>query len=108
MEQKIWEVTFKYSVSPEELSAALAPLAEPISTTPGLLWKTWIINPEESIAGGIHLFRDQAALDAHVNSEIVAGILSHPALSDFNVRTFDILEEYSLMTRAPIGAAVAI
>ena len=95
MEQKIWQVTFKYSVTPEELSAAFKPLADPIAQVPGLLWKTWIIDFEENIAGGIHLFANQAALDAHLKSDLVAGILSHPALSDFEVKTFDILEEFS-------------
>jgi hypothetical protein len=105
MDQKIWQVTFKYNVSPEELMDAFAPLADPISQVPGLLWKTWIVDNEESVAGGIYLFSDQDAVDAYVDSEIVAGILSHPALSDFNVKTFDILEGYSLKTRAPIGEA---
>ena len=60
------------------------------------------------MAGGVHLFADQTAVDAHVNSEIVAGILSHPALSDFDVKTFDVLEDFSLVTRAPIGAAAVV
>ena len=105
MEQKIWQVTFNYSVSPEELMGAFKPLADPVSQVPGLLWKTWIIDYAKSVAGGIYLFADQAAVDAYVGGEIVAGILSHPALSNFNVKTFDILEGFSLKTRAPIGEA---
>ncbi|UCG25740.1 MAG: YdhR family protein [Chloroflexota bacterium] len=106
MSQKIWQVNFKFSVTPEQYSDAVAPLADPISEVPGLLWKVWIVNPEESESGGIHLFADQASLDAYAASDIVNGILSNPALSDFSVKTFEVMEEYSHKTRAPVGDAI--
>ena len=105
MDQKIWQVTFNYNVPPEELMGDFDLLADPVSRVPGLLWKTWIVDEAENVAGGIYLFADQDALDAYVAGEIVAGILSHPALSNFDARTFDILEEFSLKTRAPVGTA---
>ena len=106
MSQKLWQVNFKFSVTPEQYEDAVAPLAEPIAGVQGLLWKVWIMNPEEHESGGIHLFANQASLDAYANSDIIAGILSNPALSDFSVKTFDVMEEYSLATRAPVGDAV--
>ena len=107
MVQKIWQVNYKFSVSPEQYHDAVAPLADPISKVDGLLWKVWIVNPEEREAGGIHLFADQASLDAYAGSEIVVGILNNPALSDFQVKTFDVMEEYSHKTRASVGDAIA-
>ena len=106
MSQKIWQVNFKFSVTPEQYAEAVAPLADPISEVPGLLWKVWIVNPEENESGGIHLFADQASLDAYASGDIVNGILSNPALSDFSVKTFDVMEEYSLKTHAPVGDSV--
>ncbi len=107
MKQKIWQVNFKFSVSPEQYAEAVAPLADPISEVGGLLWKVWVINPHEHEAGGIHLFADQEALDAYAGSDIVDGILNHPALSDFSVKTFDVMTPYSLKTRAPLDESVA-
>jgi hypothetical protein len=104
--QKLWQVNFKFSITPEQYAEAVAPLAGPISGVQGLLWKIWIMNPEENESGGIHLFADQASLDAYAGSEIIEGILSNPALSDFSVKTFDLMEEYSQITRAPVGDAV--
>jgi hypothetical protein len=101
--EKLWQVNFRFNLAPEQYSEAVAPLAEPISEVDGLLWKVWIMDPEERMAGGIHLFADQAALDAYAGGEIVAGILSNPALSDFDVKTFDVMGEYSRVTRAPLG-----
>ena len=67
------------------------------------MWKVWIVNPEEHEAGGIHLFADQASLDAYAGGEIVDGILNHPALSDFAIKFFDVMPEPSRLTRAPLG-----
>lgn len=103
MAQKIWQVNFMFNVSPEQYTEAVKPLVEPISKVQGLLWKVWIMNPEEQEAGGIFLFADKISLDAYAGGEIVEGILNHPALSDFRVKTFDVMTEYSHTTRAPIG-----
>ena len=106
MAQKIWQVNYKFNVTPDEYSDAVAPLADPISDTPGLLWKVWIVNPEEREAGGIHLFADQMSLDAYAGGEIVNTVLNHPALSEFSVKTFDVMQEYSRKTRAMVGDAL--
>jgi hypothetical protein len=106
MPKKIWQVNFKFNVSAEQYSEAVAPLADPVSEVQGLLWKIWIVNAEESEAGGIHLFADQASLEAHAGGEIINGILNHPALSDFDVKTFDVMEENSRKTRAPLSEEV--
>ena len=47
MPQKTWQAYFKFNVSPEEHTAAVAPLAEPASGVQCLLWKVWIVQPEE-------------------------------------------------------------
>jgi len=107
MSEKVWQVNFKFNVSPDQYEQAVAPLAEPISQVPGLLWKVWIINNDEREAGGIHLFESQSALDAYAGGPIVDGILNHPALSDFEVKTFDVMHEYSRKTRAAVSEAMA-
>ena len=37
----------------------LAELAESIADEPGLIWKIWTENAQESTAGGIYLFSDE-------------------------------------------------
>ena len=59
-------------------------------------------------AGGIYLFADSVSLEAYLNSEIVAGIVSHPALSDFSVKQFDVMTEVSAVTRGSLATAVAV
>ena len=72
---------------------------------PGLLWKAWTVDEEAHLFSGIYLFASQDTLDAYLAGEIVAGVLQHPALSDFDVKQLAIIEDFSLKTRAPVGAA---
>ena len=74
-----------------------------IAAVDGLIWKVWIINEETQEAGGIHLFENEASLNAHLGGPIVAQLTGHPNLSDFNVKQFDVMEEPTTITRGPIG-----
>lgn len=70
------------------------------------MWKVWLLNEAEQKAGGVYLFADGRSLDAYLNSDIVAGIVSHPALSDFSVKQFGVMAEVSEVTRGPLATAV--
>lgn len=107
MSQKILQINFKFNVPRPDFEAAAAPLAEPIAAVPGLLWKVWLMNEAEQASGGIYLFADGQSLDAYLESDIVAGIVSHPALSDFSVKQFEVMADVSVVTRGPVGTAVA-
>lgn len=106
MSQKILQINFKFNLSRTDYEAATAPLAEPIAAVPGLLWKVWLLNEADQESGGIYLFTDSQSLDAFLQSDIVAGIVSHPALSDFSVKQFDVMADASKVTRGPVGTAV--
>jgi hypothetical protein len=100
MSQKILQINFKFHVSRAEYEAAVTtPLAGPIAAMPGLLWKVWLMNEVEQEAGGIHLFKDRESLNAYLNSEIVAAIVSNPILSDFSVKQFEVMRDVSEVTR---------
>ena len=107
MSEIVLQINYKYHVSYDDYQAAAAPLAEPIAAVPGLLWKVWIVNKEEQEAGGIHLFADKNSLQAYLDSDLVAGFVSNPALSAFSVKRFSVMPAESQVTRAPIGALLA-
>jgi len=102
MGKKILQINLKYKVTPEEISKAFMELAQPIADSKGLEWKTWLHDEKEKTAGGIYLFKNEASVKAYLDSEIVAGIMSHPALSDIDAKVFDVLPEHSKITRASI------
>ncbi len=102
MSNKLLQINFTYSVTQAEYEKATFPLASLIAQVPGLQWKTWIVNDSQREAGGIYLFDDDGALQAYLAGPIIAGVKSHPALSNFSVKAFDVMPAASAVTRAPI------
>lgn len=104
MSQKILQINYKFGIPAADFSRAMLPAAQPISESPGLQWKIWLINEADSEAGGIYLFEDEAALNAFLGGPIVSAFKANPVVSDIRVKVFDVSEAHSLVTRAPIAA----
>jgi hypothetical protein len=105
MSETIMQLNFKYDVSTEDYTSAVDPLAEQFAAVPGLRWKIWMINEDEAEAGGIYMFEDDAALQAFLESELAAAVTTHPALRDFSVKPFKIMEKLTAVTRGPVQMA---
>ena len=102
MSSRLLQLNFKFSVSPSEYAQAVSPLANDVAVVPGCRWKIWIINEEEHEAGGIYLFDDKASVKSYLEGPVVAQVTSHPALSDFSVKQFDVMEDVTAITRGPV------
>jgi hypothetical protein len=102
MPQKIFVTNYNYSVTLEEYKNMTNGLAQSFAEVPGCLWKIWLIDDEKKEAGAVYLFKDEESLLNFKSSELVASVLSHPALSNFDLKERDILRETSEITRAPI------
>ncbi len=105
MSETLMQLNFKYDVSADDYIGAVAPLAEQFAAVPGLRWKIWIINEDESEAGGLYMFEDDAALQTFLASDLAATVTSHPALRDFSVKPFKVMEEQTTITRGPVRIA---
>ncbi len=106
MSPKILQVIMNYSIPRAALEKAFLDGAQPIANTPGLLWKVWLLNEAGNEAGGIYLFESEEASQAYVAGPIVASIKSNPILSNLKVKSFDVLERHSAITRAPLKQIV--
>ena len=108
MAPQILQINFNFSVSRDQYEEVTAALADDFARVPGCLWKIWLMNEAGSEGGGIYLFADEAALEQFKASDLAKGVLSHPALSGFSVKQFEVLEDVSRVTRGPLpqGAAV--
>ena len=102
MSAKMLQLNFKFSVTGDQYTDAVSPLAEEFAALPGLRWKIWMINDAESEAGGIYIFDDEASLQAYLEGPLAAKVTSHPALSDFSVKLFDVMDKLTATTRGPI------
>jgi hypothetical protein len=47
-------------------------------------WKIWLCDDDKKEAGAIYLFKDEQSLQTFTSSPLVAAVLSHPALSNFD------------------------
>jgi len=102
MPGRILQINFKFNVSRAEYEQAASGLVKDIAAVGGLRWKVWIMNEAEKEAGGIYLFDDEASVKAYLEGPIVAQVTSHPALSDFSVKQFDVMDEVTAITRGPV------
>ncbi len=103
MSGRIMQLNFKFSGSGVEYEQVVTPLADQFAALPGLRWKIWMINEAEHEAGGIYLFDDEAAVQAFLEGPLAAQVTGHPALSDFSVKQFDVMEELTTITRGPVA-----
>ena len=92
-------ITFTSSASLDDLKAPFTDYANALRAIQGLIAKTWI--REGSTLGGFHVFATRQDAENYLNSEMVAGLTSNPAFSDFQIRHFDVLEELSAVTGSP-------
>ncbi|HVK97902.1 MAG TPA: YdhR family protein [Flavisolibacter sp.] len=107
MQQQILQVNFTFDVTRNEYEQIVSPLAADFARVPGLRWKIWLMNENKNEAGGIYLFDDERSTEEFKESPLVAAVLSHPALANFNIKQFDVLEEVSAVTNAPLATATA-
>ena len=102
MSGRIMQLNFRFSVSGSEYEQAVAPLASQFAAVAGLRWKIWMINEAEGEAGGIYMFEDEASIKTFLEGPLAAQVTSHPALSDFSVKQFDVMEDQTAITRGPV------
>jgi len=102
MSGRLLQLNFKFSVSGAEYEEAVSPLAHDFAALDGLIWKVWMINEEDGEAGGIYLFEDEASVQAYLDGPLAAGVIDHPALSEFTVRQFDVMAGVTEVTRGPV------
>jgi len=102
MSQKILVTKFNYSLPADEFKKLLSAVAPDFANVPGCVWKIWLVDEEKNEGGAVYLFKDTAALENFKASPLVASVLAHPALSNFNFRETDIVKEASEITRAPL------
>ena len=102
MSQKILVTNFSFSVTPSEFKNMASELAPAFANVTGCVWKIWLIDEAKKEAGAVYLFKDEVSLQNFKSSPLVASVLSHPALSNFDLKERDILHDVSELTRAPL------
>jgi hypothetical protein len=99
---KLLQINYQLGSAVSDFMRESKPVADVLANVPGLRWKIWLKNDNEELGGGIYLFEDPEALKSFVEGPIVAKLRSHPAVVDVSLKEFDVDEDLSSITRAPI------
>lgn len=102
MPGRILQINFKFNVSRAEYEQAVSSLAGDFAALAGLRWKIWIMNEKDREAGGIYMFEDAASVKAYLDGPLAAEVTGHPALSNFSVKQFDVMQDVTKTTRGPV------
>jgi hypothetical protein len=108
MKKQLVQLNFQFNLPDQEYQTLTANLAESFANVPGLVWKIWLISTENKEAGGIYLFEDIHAVLNFQASDLYNAVATHPALTAFSVKSFEILDEPGLLTHAPTEGKAAI
>jgi hypothetical protein len=103
MSKTILQINYKVNASHADFIALVTPMAEPIASSPGLLWKIWLINEAEHEAGGIYLFESLEAAQGFVNAPAVQAFAAHPMIGALNAKFFEPDEVLSKVSRGPLA-----
>ena len=88
-----------------EQAAGFRQAAENIAGVPGLVWKLWGYDDDQRVATSIYLFDRESNARAWGDGPMVPGLSAHPGITNIEVRYFDVDQELSTVTRAPMPAA---
>jgi quinol monooxygenase YgiN len=86
-------------VSHDEFVAANEEFAVMMNAVPGLLAKVWLRDEAENVYGGLYLWRDRAAYDDFLASELWAAVLSDDSASDLVSRDFAVMDGLTRSTQ---------
>ncbi|MBS7813660.1 YdhR family protein [Roseococcus pinisoli] len=99
----ILQVNYRPSAAQQQLPAAARHAsAERINALPGFRWKIWIGSAENGLRGGIYLFDDAASAKSW--SDQVSKALTEAGGTELTARIFEVNDELSALTHAPLGA----
>jgi len=104
---KLLQIDFPYQ-GPfgNQMTEAMSELAYSVAEEPGCLWKIWTENETTKEAGGIYLFVDEKTLMKYV--EMHTRRLNEFGITDINLKTFNVNEDLSKITRAMLSRKKAI
>lgn len=104
MASRILQVNFSLNMTIDDYQGLADSLSDTFANLPGLVWKIWLLNETEEEAGGLYLFDSDASMQAYLDGPIVAALKSHPAITDLNVKQFDVMPEVTAASRGPVTA----
>jgi quinol monooxygenase YgiN len=92
-------VTFRLAgIARADYDALCERIAPAIAAVPGLVALVWLADESTNTFGGVYTWRDRAALESFLKSDLFRSIATHPHLVEMTSRVFSIVEAPSAIT----------
>ena len=85
--------------SPDEVLELFQPLVPSFADIPGNLAKIWLADAGAGRYGALYLWRDSEDMQAYLDSDLWQAVQDHPAMADFDVRRFTVIEPFTKATQ---------
>ena len=73
--------------------------AEMMAAVPGLLGKVWLKGADESVYGGLYLWRDRAAYENFIAGELWSEVVKDDSVLDLASDDFAVMDQMTRMTQ---------
>ncbi|MBI2076953.1 MAG: YdhR family protein [Euryarchaeota archaeon] len=83
----------------EYLKQMVEPDAPILAKVPGLVSKTWLADEKKNTFGGFYLWKDKAAMENFMRSDLVKAVVSRPFVRNVSSVDFEVNQTASLITR---------
>lgn len=73
-------------------------LAPAFAEVPGLLSKVWLADSATGVYGGVYVWDSAESMDAFAATELFAGVVSSPNLTEFTSRDYGVVTQPTAVT----------
>lgn len=92
-------------ITRRDYEALCEQVAPAFGDLPGLISKVWLADEQANTYGGVYTWRDRAAMEAFLKTDLFRTVATHPNLADIVSRDFAVLEAPSTVTAATRAVA---
>ena len=81
-------------------------VAPAFAAVPGLLSKIWLADVGKNTYGGVYIWRDAAAMQAYLASDLGKGVVGNPNFANLTSRNFEVLSGPTAGSGGPVAASL--
>lgn len=81
-------------------------VAPAFANVPGLLGKIWLADAGKNTYGGVYIWQDAAAMQAHLGSDLGKGVTGNPNFANLTSRDFEMLSRPTGSSGGPVAATL--
>jgi hypothetical protein len=98
----VLHLRFKLRVPPDIVVAHSREAAKKIALVEGLIWKIWLMKPEQREMGGVYLFANYEAAVSYLDHPVIQSVCSNPAVVSTDSQIWEVESSLSSLTRGPL------